>query len=144
MRRPRSDSVTAAIDAAQSPTIINPPEHVSLRGVDMPFWRAIISARASSSWNGADLVHAARLARCHADIERVQSEIDEEGEIDATSKQRFLETLMKRAVYLSRILHVHAEATCGKSEQQAKRALPEKAAQSAAHSALIPRLSAVK
>ena len=33
---------------------------------------------------------------------------------------------MKRAVYLSRILHVHAErATCGKSEQQTKRALPE-------------------
>ena len=56
----------------------------------MPFWRAIISARASSSWNGADLVHAARLARCHADIERVQSEIDEEGEIDATSNGMIL------------------------------------------------------
>lgn len=144
MRRARSDSVTAAIHAAQDQSVINHPDHVSLRDCDRPFWAAIIAVRAASSWNGADLVHAARLARCHADIERVQNEIDEDGDLDANSKQRLLETLMKRAVYLSRMLHVHAEATCGKSEQQAKRALPEQDAKSAARSALIPRLAAVR
>lgn len=143
MRRPRSDSVTAAIAAAQAPIAIDPPAHVTLRECDMPFWSSIIAVRAASSWNSADLMHAARLARCHADIERVQQEIDEDGEMEANQKHRLLETLMKRAVYLSRLLHVHAEATCGKSEQQAKRAKPEQDAQAAARSALIPRLSAV-
>lgn len=144
MRRARSDSITAAINAAQAPIAINPPAHITLRDGDQPFWTAIIAARAASSWNGADLVHAARLARCHADIECVQDEIDEDGEMDSNSKHRLLETLMKRSVYLSRMLHVHAEATCGKSEHQAKRAAPEQDAKAAARSALIPRLASVK
>ena len=144
MRRARSDSITAAVSAAQVKSGINPPAHVSLRESDRPFWEAIISARASTSWNDADLVHAARLARCHSDIERLQDEIEDDGEMMANPKHRLLETLMRRSVSLSRMLHVHAEATQGESREQAKRALPEKAAQSAAHSALIPRLSAVK
>lgn len=147
MRRPRSDSVTAAISAAQASSEINPPDHVSLRAGDIPFWRAIISARAASSWNVADLEQAAVLARCKADIESLQKDVDEEGDvIDGTvnPKRMLLEKMAARSVALSRFLHVHAEATCGKSEQQAKRAVPEQDAKAAARSALIPRLAAVK
>lgn len=143
MRRARSDSITAAVSAAQAQSVIDPPAHVSLRESDRPFWDAIISARASTSWNDADLVHAARLARCHSDIERLQDEIEEDGEMKANPKHRLLETLMKRSVYLSRMLHVHAEATQGESREQAKRAKPDQAAKEAARSALIPRLAAV-
>lgn len=143
MRRARSDSITAAVSAAQVKSVINPPAHVSLRESDRPFWEAIISARASTSWNDADLVHAARLARCHSDIERLQDEIEEDEEMMANPKHRLLETLMKRSVYLSRMLHVHAEATQGESREQAKRAAPEQDAKAAGIDSLIPRLRSV-
>lgn len=151
MRRPRSDSVTAAIAAAQAPIAIDPPAHVTLREGDMPFWQSIVRARAATTWNLADLEQAANLARCKADIERLQEEITAEGDILTNDRgtqiinprHTLLEVLSRRSVALSRMLHVHAEATCGKSEQQAKRAKPEQDAQAAARSALIPRLSAV-
>lgn len=143
MRRARSDSITAAVIAAQAQSAINPPDFVAMRDCDWPFWKAIVAARAAASWNAADLVHAARLARCHADIERVQSDIDADGEMEANNKHRLLETLLKRSVYLSRLLHVHAEATQGESREQAKRSAPYQDAKAAARSALIPRLSAV-
>ena len=143
MRRARSDSITAAVSAAQAQSVIDPPAHVSLRESDRPFWEARISARASTSWNDADLVHAARLARCHSDIERLQDEIEDDGEMMANPKHRLLETLMRRSVYLSRMLHVHAEATQGESREQAKRAAPEQDAKAAGIDSLIPRLRSV-
>lgn len=151
MRRIRSDSVTAAVIAAQAPAVIEPPEHVQLRDGDRPFWDAVVRARPATTWNVSDLEHAANLARCKADIERLQTEITEEGDIIENGKgtmvvnprHTLLEVLSRRAVALSRMLHVHAEATCGKSEQQPKRAAPEIEAKAAARSALIPRLQSV-
>ncbi len=151
MRRPRSDSVTAAIAAAQAPTAIDPPAHITLRDGDRPFWDAVVSARASLSWNASDLEHAANLARCKADIEALQREITEQGNIIENDRgtqvinprHSLLEILSRRSVALSRMLHVHAEATQGESREQAKRAVPEIDAKAAARSALIPRLSAV-
>ena len=81
MRRTRSDSVTAAIAAAQAPTVINPPAHVTLRDGDRPFWDSVVRARAGTTWNESDLEHAANLARCKADIETMQMEIAEQGNI---------------------------------------------------------------
>ena len=131
--------------------VIDPPSHVSLRDGDRPFWDAIVSARASTTWNTADLEQAANLARCKADIERLQKELTEQGDIIENDRgtqvinprHTLLEVLSRRSVALSRMLHVHAEATVGRSEQQAKRAAPEQDAKAAARSALIPRLSAV-
>lgn len=151
MRRTRSDSVTAAIAAAQAPTVINPPAHVTLRDGDRPFWDSVVRARAGTTWNESDLEHAANLARCKADIETMQMEIAEQGNIIENDRgtliinprHTLLEVLTRRSVALSRMLHVHAEATQGESRQQSKRAKPEQDAQAAARSALIPRLSAV-
>ena len=151
MRRTRSDSVTAAIAAAQAPTVINPPSHVTLRDGDRPFWDSVVRARAGTTWNESDLEHAANLARCKADIETMQMEIAEQGNIIENDRgtqiinprHTLLEVLTRRSVALSRMLHVHAEATQGESRQQSKRAKPEQDAQAAARSALIPRLSAV-
>lgn len=58
-------------------------------------------------------------------------------------RHALLEVLSRRSVALSRMLHVHAEATQGESREQSKRAAPEQDAKEAARSALIPRLSAV-
>ena len=151
MRRTRSDSVTAAIAAAQAPTVINPPAHVTLRDGDRPFWDSVVRARAGTTWNDSDLEHAANLARCKADIETMQMEIAEQGNIIENDRgtpiinprHSLLEVLTRRSVALSRMLHVHAEATQGESRQQSKRAKPEQDAQDAARSALIPTLSAV-
>lgn len=147
-KRPRSDSITSAVVAAQNAALgpIEPPEHVTLRPQDRAFWRAVVQARARDTWNDADLALAANLARAQSDIERLQSEIDIEGDVidgKLNPKHRLLETLSRRAVSLSRALHVHAEATCGKSEDQAKALANEKTARAAAADLddLIPSLA---
>lgn len=153
MKRTRSDSAAAAIAAAQvAGKPIDPPEHVKLRAGDRPFWDSIVSARARETWNNADLENCANLARCKADIERLQDEIASEGDIIVNDrgtqiinpKHTLLETLSRRAVALSRMLHVHAEATVGESRDAGKALATEKDAKEAEIDSLIPRLHAVK
>lgn len=159
MKRQRSDSITAAVKAAQGVAagVVEPPPHVKLREGDRPFWDSLVRARARDTWNISDLENAANLARCKADIERITIEIDTEGDIIKNErgtqivnpKHTLLETLTRRAMALSRMLHVHAEATVGKSEDAAKALATEKqaiAAQQKAESddCLIPGLRAVK
>ena len=124
-KRNRSDSATAAVAAAQSASLgpLQPPAHISLRSGDRPFWDAIMLARARDTWTDSDLATAAGLARSQADIERLQTEVDVEGFTIPSGngtpivnpKHKLLETLTRRAVSLSRVLHVHAEATVGRS-----------------------------
>lgn len=155
MKRQRSDSITAAVRAAANAAAapIQPPPHVNLRPGDRPFWLSIVSARARDAWTDSDLELAAGLARCKADIERLQAEIDAEGDILENAKgtpvinprHTLLETLSRRAVAVSRMLHVHAEATQGESADQGKRLAAEKAAKGAVtEDSLIPGLRSVK
>lgn len=157
MKRVRSDSATAAVKAAQAVAAgpISPPYYITLREGDRPFWDAIVTARARDTWNNSDLENAANLARCKADIERLQKEIGVEGDIVLNArdtqivnpKHTLLETLTRRAMALSRMLHVHAESTVGKSEDAAKALKNEKDAKKAGDSveeSLIPGLRSVK
>lgn len=106
-----------------------PPKHVYLRDCDKPYWNSIVRARDYNAWTTTDLEQAANLARCKSDIDRLSREITEEG--DTVTNQRgtpvvnpkhsLLETLSRRSVALSRMLHVHAEATEGESRHQGKR-----------------------
>lgn len=135
-------------------TRILPPAHVTLRDGDLPFWESVVRARSADSWNASDLENAANLARCKADIERLQSEINAEGDIVTNErgtpilnpKHSLLETLSRRAVALSRMLHVHAEATVGESRHQTKSAETQAKANKVVSEldALIPRMHAVK
>lgn len=125
MPRKRADSTTQAVTATQAAISgpIQPPAHIKLREGDLPFWEAIILARAADTWNTADLTHAANLARCQADIVRLQGDIETEGDTIVSArglpvvnpKHTLVETLSRRAVSLSRALHTHAEATQGRS-----------------------------
>ena len=159
MKRTRSDSITAAVKAAQNVARgeIAPPDHVKLRKGDLVFWSAIVRARAYDTWTDVDLVKAANLARCQADIEKISAEISKEGDtvvnergtIVVNAKHALLETLTRREIALSRAIHVHAEATVGKSEDASKKLKTETKARQAMQggddkkAVLIPRLRAV-
>jgi hypothetical protein len=136
MPRKRSDSATQAVAATQAAIAgtIQPPAHVYLREKDWPYWEAIVQARAADTWNDADLALAANLARCQSDIDRLQRELDDTGDILNNAKgtpvvnprHALLETLSRRVVALSRVVHVHAEATKGRSRDAGNKQALEK------------------
>ena len=148
-RRKRSDSAAAAVAAMQAVALgpIDPPEHVALRDGDRPFWDAIVTARARDTWTGPDLVAAANLARCLADVERLQGEVNTEGDVigdKLNPKHRLIETLSRRAVTLADALHVHALATQGRARDASNALALERAARQDDDDDLIPTLRAVK
>ena len=112
MKRMPTSSIDAAVAAARAAAEgpLQPPPHVRLRPGDVEFWNSIVNARARDTWNEADLETAAALARCKADVERVQREVDSEGDVIVNSrgtpvvnpKHTLLETLTRRAVLLAR------------------------------------------
>lgn len=152
VRRKRSDSAAAAVAAAQSAALgpLNPPKHIKLRKGDRPFWDAIMRSRARDTWTDSDLTTAATMARAQADIEKLQAEVDSEGYTLENAKgiqvinpkAIIFETLCKRVVALSRVLHVHAEATIGRSRNAANALANERAAEQE-HDDLIPTLRVV-
>lgn len=126
-KRQRTDSVAGAVNSmAGAMQIIEVPDWVVLPEDALPFWRSITSARSADRWNNSDLETAAELARTKAKIERLNLDLEMEGDIITNDrgtpivnpKNALLETLTRRLVALSRMLQVHAEATQGKSRDQ--------------------------
>lgn len=137
-RNRRSDSATAAVQATRNALAgeLKPPVHVTLSAAARKFWPRIIANRPRDRWNDLDLTNAAELARMFADVERLRAIIDAEGDILPNGKphpaHKLLESTGRRAVALSRVLHVHPEATEGRArdagntlrgEQQARTAV---------------------
>lgn len=104
-------------------------------------------ARARDTWTDTDLTTAANLARSQADIEHLQAQLNTTGYMidgKVNPVAGLVETLTRRTVALSRVLHVHAEATVGRSEDAAKALeLERKARQDDADDELIPRIRIV-
>lgn len=147
-RRPRSDSARAAVAASQAAALgpIAPPKHVKLRRGDRPFWNAIVQARPRDTWTDADLAMAGNLARCQADIERLQAMIDDEGFIlegKPHPAAEMLEKATRRAMALGRAIAVNTVATVGRRADIAKGAELERQARDAADDELIPTLRVV-
>jgi hypothetical protein len=125
-RRQAADSVDGALSAfaAASAGPLEPPDTVRLRDGDRPIWDAVVCARARDEWSKVDLMHAANLARCLADIERISGEINAQGDTlenargtcVANPKHMLLEILSRRAVALTRLLHLHAAALARPSQ----------------------------
>lgn len=123
--RSRSDSLHNKTELFDD-TGITPPVHCKLRPEDMPYWDAIIRARAKASWTVVDLHHAANMARCLCDIERIQHEIEQESDVVENArgtqilnpKHNLLETLTRRSLVLSKHVQVHAVATVGDADKQ--------------------------
>lgn len=148
-RRTRSDSAKAAVQAAQAAAMgpLTPPKHVTLPDAAVPFWEAIMRNRPRARWNDADLAMAAVMARDQAAVERLQTELLTEDDVidgKVNPKHALVEKLARRVVSLARALHVHAEATTGRSQNQGKALELEQAAREVEDDDLIPRLVAVK
>lgn len=150
----RSGSVSAAVKAAQAASLgpISPPAHIQLRDIDIPHWNSIVLARAAETWTDIDLCHAANLARCLADINRIHVELETEKDIITNAKgtkvvnpkHALLNTLSVRSMALSAKLHVHAAATVGRSADAGKKLASDEGARKAvSDDELIPRLRSV-
>ena len=105
-------AIKAMVNAAKGP--IEVPAHVRLRDGDVPFWTGILASRARDEWMPADLVVAAQLARCQADIETQSALLDDEG-MTAINKRgtevlnvrcNALEQLARREMALMRSLRM--------------------------------------
>ena len=147
-RNPRSDSARAALqahqNAARGPHA--PLPHAPVPDGAMPFWTALMLNRPRDRWNDADLANAAALARAQWDVERLWAEIHAEGDVidgKLNPKHILIDKLVRRVMSLSRMLHVHPEATDGRSEDAGKALANERQARSQPDDDLIPRLRAV-
>lgn len=134
--RKRSDSTQARVEAMQSAAAaaIEVPEGVFIYPEDAPFWKAVTEARPRSTWTTIDLMHAATLARTLRDME---SYFEGEAELDVGT----FDKLSRRAMSLSRMLHVHTLATVGRSGDAAGLAALERDARAQHHEddGLIPK-----
>ncbi|AFK62786.1 putative TerS protein [Advenella kashmirensis WT001] len=126
---------------------LDPPDCITLRPADRPFWDRIVLSKARDNWTDVDLVSAAQLARAQSDIEELQRQIDVDGYViegKINPAAQMLETLSKRAIALTRVLQVHALATVGRSADTVDAAKLERDARQDDDDDLIPRLRAVK
>ena len=134
-RRTRSDSTAASVKAfAGASEPIEPPK--PLEDNELVYWHDITRARAREDWTAIDLMHAWNLSKILAYIEDSHTEIATRGltitnargtDVDNPAISR-LEKLSRLALSYSTKLHVHAEATVGKSEDSAKRATKQREA----------------
>ena len=125
-RARRSDSAESAVIAAQNAAegAPVPPEHVSLPDEAMPFWNALMANRPRDRWNDADLANAAILAVTQMQVHRLLEDIEQAVLVDK---------LTRRIMALSRMLHVHPEATQGRPREQGKKLALERSAADNVH-----------
>ena len=143
MKRQDSRTAKAAVDAFRNASMgeIEPPKTVKLRDGDLAIWRVLMRARARDEWSDPDLHHAANLTRCLADIERISTELNAEGDtvenargtVIVNPKHSLLEVLSRRAVALTRLLHLHASVLGGRPET----VLGARAAEASAREAIV-------
>ena len=135
MRQTRSDSATAAVQAAQNAAQgpLEPPAHIPLPDAARPFWAALVRNRPRHKWNEADLGNAAILAITQMQVHDLIGDVEQAALVDK---------LTRRIVSLSRMLHVHPEATEGRAQDAGNKLALERDAE-ADHDPLIPTLRAV-
>lgn len=125
--------VEAAINAALP--VISPPAHVRLREQDAPFWVDIVKSRAREEWSKSDLVVAAQLARCQADIESESLQLESEGSVIENNRgtpvmnprHAVLEQLSRREMALMRSLQMVGSAKGDKRDVEKARKLQRQA-----------------
>lgn len=135
MRQTRSDSATAAVQAAQNAAQgpLEPPAHVTVPEEARPFWDALMRNRPRHKWNDADLGNAAILAVTQSQVHRLIGDMEQAALVDK---------LTRRIMSLSRLLHVHPEATQGRAQDQGNKLELEREAEQESDP-LIPTLRAV-
>lgn len=138
MKKQRSDSAQGSVNAFSGAlSEIAPPN--ALSDGELRYWNAITRARAREDWTTIDLFRAWNLSKLFFQIEQAHHDIDTNGmmllndkgtQINNPAFSR-LEVLTRLASSEATKLHVHAEATVGKSEDSAKRATKQRQAEDA-------------
>ena len=141
-RKKRSDSKEAQTKAMANAIQkeIPPPEWANLTEIEAMFWGFIIEARPLDKWDHVDQTHAVNLSRCFAAIDYNHQQLLQEGETLENNRgtpvqnprQGTIETLTRRSVTLSRLLHIHPEAKHGESRHQRQQKEEEDRAREAA------------
>lgn len=124
--RIRSDSATAAVQAAQNAAQgpLEPPAHVPLPDNARPFWVALMRNRPRHKWNDADLATAALLAVSQMQALALVGDVEQITNVDRLSR---------RITMLARLLHVHPEATQGRAQDAGKKLALEREAEGNVH-----------
>ena len=128
MRRTSSNRILTEVEMATTPEP-KPPIHIDMTPECMKIWSILMRTREYAMWTEVDLEHAVNLASTFADMEKLRRELRNESDITISetgvekisAKHLLIDILTKRAISLSRLLHVHPEATAGKSTFQVNR-----------------------
>lgn len=138
-RQARSDSASAAIDAAKNAALpdLRPPPHVQLSAAAEPYFSDIVRARARDEWNEHQLTIAAQLSECMAEQVDVGAELAVEGRVVENAKGTrvanplisIMEQLARRQMALGRSLQMIGRAIGDPRKPQGKRQLEKNARQ---------------
>lgn len=138
-KRLPSNSASAAIQAAMNAAspLPNVPDHVRVRDKDRPFLSDILRSRARDEWMPADLVIAAQLARCQADIETESQTLEAEGSVIENQRgtpvmnprHAVLEQLARREMAMMRSLQMVGSARGKREDLEKGRKLQHQAEQ---------------
>ena len=129
-RKTKTDTASGAVDLMRA-DMPQPPPHITILPEIMPFWESVVTAKAYESWNATDLEHAAVLARCKYELERLTLKVAKSKKpVVDNDTHRIIDNLTRRVVALSRLLHIHALATVGQSADQRKKNQTHKEAKS--------------
>lgn len=147
-RKIRSDSATAAINAAKNVALGDPmpPEHIQISAEAIEDYRAIVRARTRDEWSEYDLLVAAQMAECIAKQREYDARIALDGEVVENAKGTLvanpmvsmLERLAGRQLAYTRILQMggRVPGTDGdKRKKQAGRQLERGARRAAGEAA---------
>ena len=115
-KRPRADSADAAIKAMANAAKADlaPPTYVVLTKSALPYFDAVVRARARDEWEECDLVVAGQLAQCMADMADEDAQLRIEGKVVKNEKgtqvmnprTTVLEQLARREMALMRTLRM--------------------------------------
>lgn len=133
IRKTRSDSATAAINAAKNAASpdLRPPAHVQLSADAEPYFADIVRARAREEWNEHQLTIAAQLAECMVEQAEVRAELLVEGRVTMNERGTRVanplvsisEQLARRQMALGRSLQMIGRAVGDPRAPTAKRKL---------------------
>lgn len=132
-KRARADSAASAVKAmvnAAKPDI-EVPAWVTLTDSARPFWIGVVRARARDEWQDVDLVVAAQLAQCQADIAEEDEALRAEGRVIKNERgtavmnprTTVLEQLARREMALMRTLRMGGRVAGDARDEQGKRQL---------------------
>jgi hypothetical protein len=132
-KRARADSAASAVKAMVDAALpdIEVPAWVTLTESAKPFWIGVVRARARDEWQDVDLVVAAQLAQCQADIAEEDDALRKEGRVIPNERGTMvmnprttvLEQLARREMALMRTLRMGGRVAGDQRDDLGKRKL---------------------